>query len=79
MTTKDKGINPLTEEIGLFINPVDKSKANKEFKGKEFKVSTETYLKFEKKMSEIRKFSKSQYLASNAHFIYLLLYSINLF
>ena len=38
---------------------------------KEVFINTENYLEFKDKLDELGNFSKSQYLASNAHFIYL--------
>ena len=38
---------------------------------KEVSINTEKYLEFKDKLDELGNLSKSQYLASNAHFIYL--------
>ena len=59
------------ENISLILKTAEKLAPEEGLENKEVFINTEKYLEFKDKLDELRNFSKSQYLASNAHFIYL--------
>ena len=59
------------ENISLIVKTAEKLAPEEGLENKEVFINTEKYLEFKDKLDELGNFSKSQYLASNAHFIYL--------
>ena len=59
------------DNMSLVVKTAEELTTDQGLDNKEVLVNTEKYLEFKDKLNEFGKFSKSQYLASNAHFIYL--------